>query len=338
MISTRRTTLAEVAGAAGVSISTVSKVLNDRADVSAETRRRVQEHLRAAEYRPTASRLGRQNHQSRLIEVLFSAAQNAYNMTVLEGIASAAQADGFEIVLGYRLGSDRFDFDPQHLLNSGRAGAILLTMNPPQEHLDTLREAAFPLVVVDPPRVGNSDCVSIGSTCFTGGLTATQHLLSFGHRRIGHAGGPHSNDCSQARLAGHSSALRQAGIQLDESLITHGGFTYDAGRRAAHDLLDRADRPTAIFAASDETALGVMEEARRRGIRVPEDLSIVGFDDTFLAARATPPLTTVAQPLVEMGRVAVRSLVQLIGEGAVATSHIELATRLVIRDSTAPLS
>jgi LacI family transcriptional regulator len=338
MISKRRTTLAEVAGAAGVSIATVSKVLNDRADVSAETRRRVQDHLRATDYRPTASRLARQNHQSRLIEVLFSTAQNAYRMAVLDGIASEAQAEGFEIVLGYRLDSNRFDLDPKRLRDTGRAGAILLTLDPPQAHLDTLREAAFPLVVVDPPRIGNSDSVSIGATNFTGGLTATQHLLSLGHRRIGHAGGPHSVDCSQARLAGYSSALRQSGIQLDESLITHGGFTYDAGRRAAHELLDRADRPTAIFAASDETALGVTEEARRRGIRVPEDLSVVGFDDTFLAPRATPPLTTVAQPLVEMGRVAVRSLIQLIGDGAVATSHIELATRLVIRDSTAPPS
>jgi LacI family transcriptional regulator len=259
-------------------------------------------------------------------------------MAVLDGIASQAQAEGFEIVLGYRLDSDWFDLDPQRLRDTGRAGAILLTLDPPQAHLDTLRQAAFPLVVVDPPRIGNSDSVSIGATNFTGGLTATQHLLSLGHRRIGHAGGPHSVDCSQARLAGYSSALRQAGIQLDEALITHGGFTYDAGRRAAHELLDRADLPTAIFAASDETALGVMEEARRRGIRVPEDLSVVGFDDTFLAPRATPPLTTVAQPLVQMGRVAVRSLIQLIGEGAVATSHIELATRLVIRDSTAPPS
>ena len=124
MISKRRTTLAEVAGAAGVSIATVSKVLNDRADVSAETRRRVQEHLRATDYRPTASRLARQNHQSRLIEVLFSTAQNAYRMAVLDGIASEAQAEGFEIVLGYRLDSNRFDLDPNRLRDPGRAGAI----------------------------------------------------------------------------------------------------------------------------------------------------------------------------------------------------------------------
>jgi LacI family transcriptional regulator len=116
----------------------------------------------------------------------------------------------------------------------------------------------------------------------------------------------------------------------------HCAFSYVAGRQVARDLLDRSDRPTAIFAASDEIALGVMEEARRRSIRIPDDLSIVGFDDTFLASRSTPPLTTVAQPLLEMGRVATRSLAQMINNDVVSTRHIELATRLVVRDSTAP--
>jgi LacI family transcriptional regulator len=179
-------------------------------------------------------------------------------------------------------------------------------------------------------------CITVGATNFTGGVTAAEHLLSLGHRRIAHAGGPQSFDCSHARLAGYSSALRQAGIELDESLITHSTFSYDAGRRAARDLLDRSDRPTAIFAASDEIALGMMEEARRRSIRIPQDLSVVGFDDTFLASRSVPPLTTVAQPLLEMGRVAARSLAQMISNDVVSTRHIELATRLVIRDSTAP--
>ena len=124
---------------------------------------------------------------------------------------------------------------------------------------------------------------------------------------------------------------------FDETLVTHSAFAYDAGRQAARVLLDRPDRPTAIFAANDEIALGVMEEARRRSIRIPEDLSVVGFDDAFLASRSAPPLTTVAQPLLEMGRVATRSLAQMISNDVVGTRHIELATRLVVRDSTARL-
>lgn len=333
----QRTTLAEVAGAAGVSVATVSKVLNERSDVSIETRRRVQKHLRASSYRPTGSDAGRRS-QRRQVEVIFARAQNAYSITILDGITSAAQSEGFEVILGPGLDPDgsREDIEPQALLKAGRAGAIFLTLDATSEHLTTLRAADFPLVVIDPVRLGNSQCISIGATNFTGGVAATEHLMALGHRRIGHAGGPVSVDCSRARLAGYASAFRQGGVEFDESLITHCSFDYEAGRRSAGDLLDRDDPPTAIFAGNDEIALGVMEEARRRTIRIPADLSVVGFDDTFLATRSAPQLTTVAQPLVEMGRVALRSLAQLIDDDIVATSHIELATRLVVRDSSAP--
>jgi LacI family transcriptional regulator len=336
-VSKGRPTLAEIADAAGVSVATVSKVLNDRADVSLETRRRVQKHLRDSYYRPGGWDSVRPRGQGRSIEVVVPELQNPYIIGVLAGVTSSAAAEGFEVVIGRLLSSDASVDNPQALLRSEHAGAIFITADAASRSLKALDEAGFPVVVVDPLRVNDSKCISIGATNFTGGVTAAEHLLSLGHRRIGHAGGPHSVDCSHARLAGYSSALRKAGIELDESLVTHGAFTYDAGRQAAGDLLDRADRPTAIFAASDEIALGVMEEARRRAIRIPQDLSVVGFDDTFLASRSVPPLTTVAQPLLEMGRVATRSLAQMITNDVIGTRHIELATRLVVRDSTAPL-
>jgi LacI family transcriptional regulator len=330
-----RTTLAEIAGAAGVSVATVSKVLNDRADVSAETRRRVQKHLKDSEYRPGGSDSARRRELVRSIEVVVPELQSPYIMAVLEGIISSAAVEGFEVVIGPIPSSSMIN--PRALLRSDHAGAIFVTADTSSSAVKALDEGGFPVVVVDPVRVADTECITIGATNFTGGITAAEHLLSLGHRRIAHAGGPHSVDCSHARLAGYSSALRQAGIELDESLITHSAFSYDAGRRAARNLLDRSDRPTAIFAASDEIALGVMEEARRRSIRVPQDLSVVGFDDTFLASRSAPPLTTVAQPLLEMGRLATRSLAQVITNDVVGTRHIELATRLVVRDSTAPL-
>jgi LacI family transcriptional regulator len=337
IVSKRRTTLAEVADAAGVSVATVSKVLNDRTDVSAETRRRVQKYLRDSEYRPAGSGLARPRELRRSIEVAVPELQNPYVIAILDGITSSAPAAGFEVVLGRLLSSESRVVDPQVMLRSDHVGAILITADASSRSLKALDDAGFPVVVVDPLRLNDSKCSSIGATNFTGGVTAAEHLLSLGHRRIGHAGGPHSVDCSHARLAGYSSALRQAGIELDESLVTHCAFSYDAGRQVASDLLDRSDRPTAIFAASDEIALGVMEEARRRSIRIPEDLSVVGFDDTFVARRSSPPLTTVAQPLLEMGRVATRTLAQMISNDVVGTRHIELATRLVVRDSTARL-
>ena len=329
-----RTTLAEIADAAGVSVPTVSKVLNDRADVSPETRRRVQKHLRDSKYRPAGSSSARPRELTRAIEVVVPELQSPYIIAVLEGITSSAAAEGFEVVIGGIPTSS--GLNPQALLQSDHAGAIFITADASSSAVKALDEGGFPVVVVDPRRVADTKCISIGATNFTGGITAVEHLLSLGHRRIAHAGGPHSVDCSHARLAGYSSALRQAGIELDESLITHSAFSYDAGRQAARDLLDRSDRPTAIFAANDEIALGIMEEARRRSIRIPQDLSVVGFDDTFLASRSAPPLTTVAQPLLEMGRVATRSLAQMITNDVVITHHIELATRLVVRDSTAP--
>lgn len=261
--------------------------------------------------------------------------QSPYIIAVLEGITSSAAAEGFEVVIGDIPTSS--GLNPQALLQSDHAGAIFITADASSSAVKALDEGGFPVVVVDPLRVADTNCISIGATNFTGRITAAEHLLSLGHRRIAHAGGPHSVDCSHARLAGYSSPLRQAGIELDESLITHSAFSYDArGRQAARDLLDRSDRPTAIFAANDEIALGIMEEAHRQSIRIHQDLSVVGFDDTFLASRSAPPLTTVAQPLLEMGRVATRSLAQMITNDVVSTHHIELATRLVVCDSTAP--
>jgi LacI family transcriptional regulator len=334
-VSKGRTTLAEIAGAAGVSVATVSKVLNDRADVSSETRRRVQKYLRDSEYRAAGSGSVRPRELGRSIEVVVPVLESPYMMAVLEGVTSSAAAEGFEVVIGSIPTSSMIN--PRVLLQSDHFGAIFVTVDASSSAVKALDQGGFPVVVVDPLRVADTKCISIGATNFTGGITAAEHLLSLGHKRIAHAGGPHSVDCSHARLAGYSSALRQAGIELDESLITHSGFSYDAGRRVAHDLLDRSDRPTAIFAANDEIALGIMEEARRRSIRIPQDLSVVGFDDTFLASRSVPPLTTVAQPLLEMGRMATRSLAQMINNDVVSTRYIELATRLVVRDSTAPL-
>lgn len=327
-----RPTLAEVATAAGVSVATVSKVLNDRVDVSPETRRRVQEHLRSADYRA----VNRTARNSGLIEVAFPAWQNAYMVTVLEGVNVAAQSVGYEVVIGPPVRDGRVDLDLRRLRAADRGGAILITVDASLPSIQAIVDDGFPLVVIDPVRVGNATCVTIGATNYAGGVTATEHLLSLGHRRIAHAAGPTTVDVSRARLAGYLSALRAAGAAVDESLITHAEFDYEAGRAVAHALLDRPDRPTAIFAAADEIAMGLLEEARRRSILVPQELSIIGFDDSFMASRTTPPLTTIAQPLMEMGQVATRSLTQLIDNSIIGTRHIELSTRLVVRDSTAP--
>jgi LacI family transcriptional regulator len=330
-----RATLADVASAVGVSVATVSKVLNDHADVSPGTRRRVQQQLRESSYRVT----GNGRRRSRLegtVEVEFPSLENPYVVSVLEGVMDAARTEYLDVAIGPQVRDNTAAFEPQAMRKSGRIGAIFITVDASAPPVSTLIEDGFPTVVVDPVRTGTASCVSIGATSFSGGLAATEHLLGLGHRRIGHAAGPRSVDCSQARLAGYLSALGEAGLRADDDLIVSSPFSYAGGRASGAHLLDLPERPTAVFAAGDEIALGIMEEARRRAIRVPEDLSVVGFDDTYLASRSSPPLTTVAQPLTEMGRLAVRSLSQIIHGTFLGTSHLELATHLVVRESTAP--
>jgi LacI family transcriptional regulator len=338
-MANNRATLADVANATGLSVATVSKVLNDHADVAPGTRLKVQQQLRESAYRATGNGRRRSGLEG-TVEVESPGLENAYVVSVLNGVIEAARGEHLDVAIGPTVRDNTATFDPHALRRSGRVGAVFITVDAAAPSVATLIEDGFPTVVVDPVRTGAwpGSCVSIGATNFSGGLAATSHLLALGHRRIAHAAGPKTFDCSQARMAGYLSALAEAGLPADDDLIVSSQFDYAGGRASGARLLDLPERPTAIFAAGDEIALGILEEARRRAVRVPEDLSIVGFDDTYLASRSAPPLTTMAQPLAEMGRLAVRTLSQLINGTFLGTSHLELATHLVLRESTAPWS
>ena len=183
-----------------------------------------------------------------------------------------------------------------------------------------------------------STCPSVGATNWAGGLAATDHLLSLGHRRIGAITGPAGYLCSRARIDGYRSALDRLGAQFDPLLVRHGDFQHEGGFVRGGELLDLAEPPTAIFAGSDQQALGVYEAARQRGLRIPQDLSVVGFDDLPAARWVSPPLTTVRQPLADMGRVAAEMLGSLIDGVPLRGQRVELATELIVRESTARLT
>lgn len=155
--------------------------------------------------------------------------------------------------------------------------------------------------MLDPLHVPDSRVHSIGATNFTGGLAATRHLLSLGHHRIAYLGGPAAAVCNQARTHGYRAAMEADGMRVPDGYVRSGDFTYETGLLGATALLSLQEPPTAVFAGNDEIAAGVIETARTRGLRIPEDLSVVGFDDTSPARMTTPPLTTVRQPLREMG-------------------------------------
>jgi LacI family transcriptional regulator len=330
----RRATLANVAASAGVS---VAKVLNGRNDVAPATRALVQDLLHEHDY---VARRGRPA-LSPAIELFFHGQLNAYHTEVLQGAVEAAAEAGVAVVVSMRprgqrsSGANRPGAWARELATAGRQAAIVVTSELAAADLTALTRARIPVVVIDPLNLPSARVTSVGSTNFAGGIVATHHLLDLGHRKIAYLGGPTAAACNQARMHGYRGAMEAEGASVPDEYVRTGRFSYEHGVGGGAALLDLPRPPTAVFAGSDETALGVIEAARVRGLRVPEDLSVVGFDDTPVARLAAPPLTTVRQPLREMGAVAVRTALRLAAGEAVDSHHVELATELVVRQSTA---
>jgi LacI family transcriptional regulator len=330
----RRPTLAAVAAQAGVSLPTVSKVVNGRPDVAPETRMRVEHLLGELKYQRPGSRRGR--NRAGLVDVVFNGLDSPWAVEILRGIEDwcASHAMG-AAVSAVRHGSARPASWTGALARHDTDGVILVTSELTMPQLRQLRGEGIPLVVVDPVNLPDPDLPSVGATNWAGGMAAADHLLGLGHQRVGVITGPADYLCSRARLAGYRSALERAGIPYDPALVRHGDFYHEGGFEHGSELLDLGG-VTAIFAGSDQQALGVYEAARRRGLRIPQDVSVVGFDDLPAARWVSPPLTTVRQPLAEMGQVAAQMVGELIEGIQPRTRRVELATELIIRESTAP--
>jgi len=217
-----------------------------------------------------------------------------------------------------------------------RTGVIIVTSEPTAEQRHLLRALGLATVHIDPVNPLDDSTVSVASTNFSGGVQATRHLLDLGHRRIAFAGGAQTFLPSSERLQGYLSMMRAGGGVVDDDLVRSQAHTFEAGLEMADHFLDQRHPPTAVFAASDSIALGLLASAQRHGLRVPQDLSVVGFDDSSAATSSAPALTTVRQPIVEMGRVALRTLLQLARGESVDSHHVQLSTTLVVRESTAP--
>jgi LacI family transcriptional regulator, galactose operon repressor len=338
LVSTKdeRPTQAAIASVAGVSVATVSKVVNGRPDVAPSTRALVQELLHEHAY------ISRRLDPTRVpsIELLYQGALTPYTIEVLTGVLDAAADTGVDVVVAKRPGGESGTVPSslwaRRLVTAGRQAVIAVASDLTPADVSALARARVPIVVIDPLNMPRARVVSVGSTNFSGGLAATQHLLDLGHRRIAYLGGPKTAACNQARLHGYRAAMDAAGIRIGKGYVRSGHFHYEDGLVEGAELLALVQPPTAIFAGNDETALGVIEAARTRGLRVPEELSVAGFDDTESARVASPQLTTVAQPLQRMGAVALRTALRLAAGERVDSHHVELATELVVRGSTAP--
>jgi DNA-binding LacI/PurR family transcriptional regulator len=324
-----RSTLTGIAGEAGVSISTVSKVLNGRTDVAPGTRDRISKLLRSHGYQVVAGmRFG-------LADLLIGSLHGPWAEELIRGAVDAAREAGHSIVVTPVSTGAEFSDWVERAARRGTDGLLSVLYLPTPAERNRLAGAHIPLVLVDPPTEPGSDIRSVGTTNWQGGLTATRHLAELGHRRIGAIGGPERFWSANARLDGYRTALMRSGLPVDEDLVVRGEFSVPGGQDLARQLLDRSSPPTAIVAGNDNQAFGVLQALGERGLRVPDDVSLVGFDDA-VAAWATPPLTTIRQPLAAMTAAAFRML-RMDADGVAAQpQHVELATTLVVRESTAP--
>ena len=330
----RRITITAIAKAAGVSVPTVSRVVNGRSDVSPQTRQRVEQLLREHGYRRQAT--ARRRATARLIDLVFNDLDSPWAVEILRGVEDVGHAAGVGTVISavHRRSAPTRQW-LQNVRERATDGVILVLTDLAQPVHAELRQLGVPVVVVDPIGASDLDVPTIGATNWAGGMRATEHLIALGHRRIGFIEGPPRLLCSRARLDGYRAALDAAGVGVDRQLVREGDFYHESGFAGGAALLDLADPPTAIFASSDQMAFGVYEAVRRRGLRVPDDVSVVGFDDLPEVRWSSPPLTTVRQPLTEMGRLAARTVLRLAEGESVENAGVELATELVVRESTA---
>ncbi|MEU9353138.1 LacI family DNA-binding transcriptional regulator [Streptomyces griseoloalbus] len=330
-------TLAVVAREAGVSVPTASKVVNGREDVAPETRRRVTEALDRLGYvrRPRFDGA----RPPRLVDLVVHSLEDSVSGAVLHGAEEAAHDAGLEVVVSAALTRSRSE-RPEHgwldrLVLRGSAGILFHRAEPSGPQYAWLEQHRVPFALIDPVHEPPPGVVSVGGANWQGGVTATEHLISLGHERIAVIAGHRRTMSCGAHLAGYRSALASAGVRHRPEYIRHADADEVAARRRMRELLDLPEPPTAVFVCSDRMVSGVYEALAERGLRIPDDMSVVGFDDLPEARWLTPALTTVRQPLSEMAATALRLLLRMMDGPRPESTRVELSTRLVERASTA---
>ncbi len=328
----KTTTIHDVARAAGVSVSTVSRVLNDKDDVAPDTVDKVRGIIADLGYTSSLAARSMRSRQTGVIGVIVPDLEDPFCIQVVKGVHQAIVAFEYDLI-AYSSGSikqnSRAAGEQRYvsLLNGSITdGAIVVT--PAATSFST----SAPLVAIDPNNEC-PDCTTVIATNVTGAAEAMGYLMGLGHRRIGFIGGRLDLRCAQQRLEGYRAALAGAGIAVDPALITTGDFTRASGRDCAQQLLSLADPPTAIFAANDQSAFGAIDAAIEMGRRVPDDLSVVGFDNISESGYCTPPLTTIDQFIERMGYVATQLLIGLIQGQSTPGALYEMPTQLIERAS-----
>jgi LacI family transcriptional regulator len=330
--SRRITTIHDVAEAAGVSVTTVSRVLNDKDDVAKDTYERVQKVIGELGYTSNLAARSMRSLRTNVIGLIMPDAGEPFPIEVMRGVNSAIAELNYDLII-YTCGDIRKHYTADRekkfvslLNNSITDGVIVIT--PEAKHFTT----NAPVVAVDPHYAG-SEYPAVISTNRQGAMEAMGYLIDLGHRRIAHITGRSDLKSAERRLCGYLDSLSEAGIPMDPELIVQGDFTATSGLECARQLLNLPDPPTAIFCANDQSALGAYQAAREAGLRIPADLSIIGFDNIPDATQVSPGLTTIDQSIREMGKIATQVLVKLIEGEILENTIFYTSTQLVIRES-----
>jgi LacI family transcriptional regulator len=328
-------TLAHVAEAANVSKMTVSRVLNGQPGVSDETRQRIIDTIHQMGYVANAAAQTLRG-QSRVIGLVVPGLTSSYMGAVMNGISQASEALDYGLMLYTQVRSSNTERSAYYasLLSNGLTDGVVLVVPYNYELLvNALKDRGIKFVIVDHHSQTEDEPAVIASNR-RGVMDAMRHLLALGHRRIGFITGRMSIGCSQDRLQGYRDALAEVGLPYEDELVLEGDFERPVGFSQTQCLLESKNPPTAIFASNDDMAFGAMDAIKDAGLRVGLDISVVGFDDSPAASEVYPKLTTVRQPMAEMGKVAVELLIGMIEGKSTVSSRRELPTELIVRDST----
>lgn len=326
----RTVTIQDVAKSAGVSVSTVSRVLNGKVDVASDTQDRIRSVIDDLGYTTNLAARSMRSFRKNLVGLLMPDIAYPFAIEVMKGVNRAIAESDFDLLV-YTTGdvkkSGRASHEQKYvslLTNSITDGVIIVA--PVTDEFST----DAPIVSIDPV-VSNPNYPAVHATNYRGAMDGMEYLLGLGHRRIGFISGRAELESANRRLKGYRDALEKAGVPVQEELIASGDYTTETGARCARQLLSLEDRPTAIFASNDQAAMGVYQVAQEMGLRIPEDLSVVGFDNIMESKYLG--LTTVDQFISEMGFVATKMLIQLINDEPLDSQTYQMQTQLVIRSS-----
>jgi LacI family repressor for deo operon, udp, cdd, tsx, nupC, and nupG len=331
-----RTKIKDIARVAGVSTATVSRALSDSGLVTDATRDKVREAARKLNYRLNVRARNLRIQKSMAVLLVVRNMSNPFYLEIFRGVEAVARAAGYVLLMGNTEDDSEREIEYFDMLRDGNAdGMILMTGNLPEDHQVLDAGSGMVPIVVALEAIENCGLAHVQIDNREAAQIAVRHLLDLGHTRIGHIAGPVPEILGRLRLEGFRLAMEKAGLPVPASYEAVGDYSIQSGRQCCRRIFESGEQPTALFVGNDEMAFGAIGELRDMGLRVPEDVSVIGFDDLFISDSFSPPLTTISQPRMEIGQKAMTMLLDIMGSRLDAPEITQMPTKLIVRGSTA---